>query len=106
MRLTGFSDYALRTLMYAASSPGRRFTIDEASQALGVSRAHLTKVVNTLTRTGYLPGIRARPGGRVLGRGPEPVRLGMGRGVTSPDSALVEGLDPERGGEGKRGGGT
>lgn len=90
MRLTGFSDYALRTLMYAASSPERRFTIDEASQALGVSRAHLNKVVNTLTRNGYLTGIRGRSGGLMLGRSPETVRIGDVLRVTEPDFALVE----------------
>lgn len=90
MRLTGFSDYALRTLMYAASSPGRRFTIDEAAQALDVSRAHLNKVVNTLTRNGYLTGVRGRAGGVVLGRSPETIRIGDVLRTTEPDFALVE----------------
>src|SRR5665647_1252972 len=54
MRLTNFSDYALRVLMYAAARDGERITIEETAQRYGISRTHLMKVVNLLTRAGYL----------------------------------------------------
>jgi len=41
MRLTDFSDYALRVLMYAAANRDRLITIEETAQVYGVSRAHL-----------------------------------------------------------------
>ena len=76
MRLTNFSDYALRMLMYTASAGGRLITIEEAARAFNVSKTHLNKVPNTLTRGGYLKAIRGRSGGLVLGRRPEMIRIG------------------------------
>lgn len=66
MCLTGFSDYALRVLMYAASAGDRLVTIEETSKLYGISRAHLMKVVNILTKNGYLKGIRGRSEGFTL----------------------------------------
>jgi hypothetical protein len=54
MRLTQFSDLAMRVLIYAAQNPDGRFTIDDVNQVHNVSRGHLMKVVNTLTRSGLL----------------------------------------------------
>jgi Rrf2 family nitric oxide-sensitive transcriptional repressor len=70
MRLTSFSDYALRMLMFAASSGEKPFTIEAASRSFGVSRTHLNKVANTLTRGGSQP-LRGRSGGLVLARSAE-----------------------------------
>jgi Rrf2 family nitric oxide-sensitive transcriptional repressor len=66
MRLTNFSDYAFRVLMYAAACDDRLITIDETANVYGISRAHLMKVVNQLTRAGYLKAIRGRSGGLAL----------------------------------------
>jgi Rrf2 family transcriptional regulator, nitric oxide-sensitive transcriptional repressor len=90
MRLTNFSDYALRMLMYAAASGGRLITIEEVSRVFNVSRTHLNKVANALTRSGYLKAIRGRSGGLVLGRQPEMIRIGDVIRLTEPDFALVE----------------
>lgn len=90
MRLTSFSDYALRMLMYAASAGDRIITIEEAARVFGVSRTHLNKVANTLTRGGYLRAIRGRSGGLVLARQPEAIRIGDVVRLTEPDFALVE----------------
>lgn len=90
MRLTNFSDYALRMLMYAASAGDRLFTIEEAARAFGVSKTHLNKVANTLTRSGYLRAVRGRSGGLLLGCRPEAIRIGDVVRLTEPDFALVE----------------
>ena len=90
MRLTSFSDYALRMLMYAASAGERLITIEETSRVYGISRAHLMKVVNILTKTGYLRGVRGRSGGFTLARRPEEIILGAVLRATEPDFALVE----------------
>jgi len=90
MRLTNFSDYALRMLMYTASAGGRLITIEEAARAFNVSKTHLNKVANTLTRGGYLKAIRGRSGGLVLGRRPQMIRIGDVVRLTEPDFALVE----------------
>jgi Rrf2 family nitric oxide-sensitive transcriptional repressor len=90
MRLTTFSDYALRVLMYAAAAGDRLITIEETAEAYDISRAHLMKVVNILTRTGYIRGVRGRSGGFTLARPPEAINLGDVVRATEPDFALVE----------------
>jgi len=90
MRLTTFSDYALRVLMYAAAAGDRLITIEDTAKAYNISRAHLMKVVNILTRTGYLKGVRGRSGGFTLARPPEEINLGSVVRATEPDFALVE----------------
>ena len=90
MRLTSFSDYALRVLMYAATRNGQLITIDETAEVYGISRAHLMKVVNQLTRSGYLKAVRGRSGGLTLARRADKIRLGDVVRATEPDLALVE----------------
>lgn len=90
MRLTNFSDYALRVLMYAAARDDRLITIDETAKVYGISRAHLMKVVNQLTRAGFLKAVRGRSGGLSLARRPDKIRLGHVLRATEPDFALVE----------------
>jgi Rrf2 family nitric oxide-sensitive transcriptional repressor len=90
MRLTTFSDYALRVLMYAATAGDRLVTVEETARAYGVSRAHLMKVVNVLTRTGYIKGVRGRSGGFTLAKAPEAINLGDVVRATESDFTLVE----------------
>lgn len=90
MRLTTLSDYALRVLMYAATVRDRLITIEETAKVYDVSRAHLMKVVNILTRAGYLKGVRGRSGGFALAMSPEKINLGAVVRTTEPDFALVE----------------
>jgi Rrf2 family nitric oxide-sensitive transcriptional repressor len=94
MRLTAFSDYALRVLMYAAAAGDRLVTIEETARTYHISRAHLMKVVNILTRTGYLKGVRGRSGGFMLAKTPEDINLGAVVRATEPDFDLVERLAP------------
>jgi Rrf2 family nitric oxide-sensitive transcriptional repressor len=90
MQLTKFSDYALRVLMYAHAAGDRLVTIEEMAASYDVSRAHLMKVVNALTRTGYLTAVRGRGGGVRLARRAEDIKLGDVVRATEPDFALVE----------------
>ena len=95
MRLTNFSDYALRVLMYAAARDDRLITIDETAKVYGISRAHLMKVANQLTRAGYLKAVRGRSGGLALARRPHKIRLGDVVRATESDFALVECFDTD-----------
>lgn len=94
MRLTKFSDYALRTLIFAASTD-RLATIEETAEAHGISRAHLKKVVMVLTHAGFLKGIRGRLGGYTLARPADEINLGAVLRVTEADFHLVECLGPD-----------
>jgi Rrf2 family nitric oxide-sensitive transcriptional repressor len=90
MQLTNFSDYAMRVLMYAHAAGGRRVTIDEMAASYRISRAHLKKVVNALTRAGYLTAVRGRSGGLILARPAEEIGLGEVVRTTEPDFSIVE----------------
>lgn len=90
MRLTKFSDYALRVLLMAASRPGGRVTIEETARQYGISASHLKKVVRLLAHEGLLVATRGKAGGYALGRPPQHIRLGEVLRVTEPDFGLVE----------------
>lgn len=90
MHLTKLFDYALRVLMYAATAGDRLVTIEETARTYRISRTHLMKVVNLLTKAGYLRSVRGRAGGFMLARRPEEINLGAVLRATEPDFALVE----------------
>lgn len=95
MRLTQFSDHALRVLMYAAAHDDRLITIEEVARAYRVSRAHLMKVANCLTRAGFLVAVRGRSGGLRLARSAAEIRVGEVLRATEPDFALAECFSPD-----------
>src|SRR4051812_29303860 len=66
MKLTSFTDYSLRVLIYLAAEPERRATIAEVSTAFAVSENHLTKVVHFLGKQGWISTLRGKGGGMVL----------------------------------------
>lgn len=63
MRLTRYTDYAMRVLLYLGSRPDRLCPISEIAKAYDISQNHLMKVVNDLVNAGYLEGVRGRSGG-------------------------------------------
>jgi len=63
MKLSTFTDYSLRLLMYLAAEPQRRATIAEVATAFGISEHHLTKVAHGLGRHGWLANVRGHGGG-------------------------------------------
>jgi Rrf2 family nitric oxide-sensitive transcriptional repressor len=75
MRLALQTDYALRTLMYLAAQETRA-TVDEVAGLFGISRAHVAKVVNQLSRLGFIRSIRGVGGGIELSRSPGDIALG------------------------------
>jgi len=66
MKLTTFTDYSLRVLIYLAADPERRVTIAEIAKSFEISEAHLMKVVHTLGRLGWVATIRGKGGGLAL----------------------------------------
>lgn len=76
MKLTAFTDYSLRVLIYLAAQPQKRATIAEIAIAFDVSENHLTKVVHLLGKNGWLANVRGKGGGLELAMPPELVGVG------------------------------
>jgi Rrf2 family nitric oxide-sensitive transcriptional repressor len=90
MRLTEFTDYGLRAMMRLAGEPQRLFTTDEIAADFGLSRHHLTKIVQALAAQGFLATQRGAGGGFRLARPPEEIKLGELVRVLEERHALVE----------------
>jgi Rrf2 family nitric oxide-sensitive transcriptional repressor len=88
MRLTLWTDYALRTLIYLGTKD-RRATIAEIAENFDVSKTHLMKVVNGLAQQGYIDAVRGKGGGIKLGRPPTQIRVGAVVRQTEEDLAVM-----------------
>ena len=95
MRLTVFTDYALRVLIYLALDPDRRVTIRDIADAYGISRNHLMKVVNTLTRAELVEASRGVNGGLTLAHPADEITVGEVVRKTEDDFDLVECFRPD-----------
>jgi len=93
MRLTAYTDFALRVLIYLAINPDRRPTIAEIAERYHVSKAHLMKVVYELARAGYVETTRGKGGGLTLGRAIDRITVGEIVRQTEPDMAVVTCFD-------------
>lgn len=92
MRLTIFTDYTLRVLIYLGvhQNKDRLTTISDVAAAYGISENHLTKIVHHLAKQGYVETTRGKGGGMRLARAPEQVNLGDVVRNTEEDLAIVE----------------
>lgn len=94
MRLTDYTDYTLRVLMFCALNPERSVTIAELAESHAVSKNHLMKVVNDLARQGLLQTTRGRGGGLRLLKPAADIRIGDVVRQSETDFRLVECFDP------------
>ena len=93
MRLTDYTDYTLRVLMYCALHPDRPVTIAELAEGHGVSKNHLMKIVNDLARQGLLQTTRGRGGGLRLLKKPADIGIGDVVRASETDFRMVECFD-------------
>ncbi len=96
MRLTLHTDYALRALLYLAAAGDAGGTAQGIADSYGISRNHLSKVLQRLGALGYLTATRGRGGGVKLARAPGDIRVGTVVRQTEDSLAQVECFDPER----------
>jgi Rrf2 family transcriptional regulator, nitric oxide-sensitive transcriptional repressor len=90
MRLTTFTDYTLRVLMFLAIEPERLATIPEIAEAYGISENHLMKVVHRLARSGLIESVRGKGGGARLARPAADIRLGQVIRSSEGETSIVE----------------
>lgn len=97
MRLTLYTDYSLRVLIFLGSKKsGSLSTIQEISDTFSISKNHLTKVVHELGRLGYIDTVRGRGGGIRLRLQPDDINVGKLVRATEDDFHLVECFSQER----------
>jgi Rrf2 family transcriptional regulator, nitric oxide-sensitive transcriptional repressor len=90
MRLTSYSDYAFRMLVFLAVAPDRKGTVGQIAQAYGLSQNHLAKVSQHLVRRGLVTSTTGRNGGLRLAVDPETVTVGDVVRAAEEDVAVVE----------------
>ena len=90
MRLTRYTDYSLRVLMYVGIQLERPVTMTEVAQSHRISRNHVMKVVYELGQLGYLKTSRGKNGGIELGRNPDQINIGQLIRETENNLEIVE----------------
>ena len=92
MRLTNYSDYALRSLIYLAVKPEPHTlaNISDIANSYDISKSHLTKVIHQLGQLGYIESVRGKNGGIRLARASKDINLGVLIRQIEPDFDLVE----------------
>ncbi len=90
MRITAYSNYALRTLMYSALKGDELSRVRDIAEAYNISKAHLVKCVHQLGQWGYLDNYRGRNGGFKLAKAPADITVGEILRKTEDGFDLVE----------------
>jgi Rrf2 family nitric oxide-sensitive transcriptional repressor len=95
LRLTTFTDYALRVLLHVATAPGGRSTVAQIARSYGISQHHVVKVVHLLGKEKLLANTRGRNGGLQLAKPSETIGVGDVVRITEEPSVLAECFAPE-----------
>lgn len=90
MKLTDYTDYALRTLIYIAVHPERLVTIQQIADSFGIPKNHLVKIVHRLGQEGFLHTLRGRSGGIQLNQPPGKINVGAVIRTMELDFGMVE----------------
>ncbi|KPQ05850.1 MAG: Rrf2 family transcriptional regulator, nitric oxide-sensitive transcriptional repressor [Rhodobacteraceae bacterium HLUCCA12] len=96
LKLTSYTNYALRILQMAAICAPHLVRIDEVAQAHGINRAHLTKIVHQLGQAGYLETVRGPRGGLRLARPADEILVGDVVRLTEGPLDVVECFSADR----------
>ncbi len=95
MNLTLHADYSLRILLYLSEHRDRPVSTHEISEAYGISRNHLVRVVQTLQSHAFVNATVGRSGGLALARDPSAINIGEVVRCTEPNFRIVECFQPE-----------
>ncbi|WP_042346903.1 Rrf2 family transcriptional regulator [Bacillus massiliigorillae] len=90
MRLTSYTDYSIRVLLYLNIHDNQLSTIQDIAEAYGISKNHLMKIIYNLGKLGYIETIRGRNGGIRLAKSPSEINIGKLVRETEEDFNIVE----------------
>lgn len=90
MKLTEYTDYTLRTLIFLGLHRGELVTIQQIADSYDISKNHLMKIIHRLGQDGPVETVRGRSGGVVLRKAPEDISIGAVVRASEQDFALVE----------------
>ncbi|MYM39312.1 RrF2 family transcriptional regulator [Duganella qianjiadongensis] len=93
MRLTTFTDYSLRTLLFLSAHRDRLVTIQDIADTHAISKNHLMKVVYQLGLAGLVETVRGRNGGLRLAKEPKDINIGAVIRSTESDFYVAECFD-------------
>ena len=96
MKLTSYTNYALRSLQLAALKSPDLVRVDDVARIHDLSRPHITKIVHELGKAGYLETVRGRGGGFRLARDPKDIAVGEVVRITEGPLDLVECFNPDK----------
>ncbi len=94
MRLTKFTDNALRVLIYAAVNSDRMTNISEIAEKCAIPRNHLTKVVHAMATRGLLETVRGKGGGIRLVRPASEITVASVVRTMEDDLKIIECFEP------------
>lgn len=96
MRLTQYTDYSLRVLLYLGVRDNNKLSnIKEIAEAYNISKNHLMKIIHELGKLGLIETIRGRNGGIRLAQLPKDINIGKVVRQTEEDFHIVECFDCE-----------
>ncbi|MCO4795435.1 MAG: Rrf2 family transcriptional regulator [Bacteriovoracaceae bacterium] len=94
MRLSSFTDYSLRVLIYLAIKGEERSTVAEIADKYQISKNHLVKVVHNLSSMGVIDSYKGKGGGICLSSSPDKIVIGKLIKKLESESYLVECFGP------------
>ena len=96
MNLTGYTNYALRSLQFAAMHAPDLVRVDDVVRVHGLARPHIVKIVHALGQAGYLETVRGRGGGFRLARPADQINVGAVVRLMEGPLDIVECFNPEQ----------
>ena len=96
MKLTSYTNFALRSLQLAALKSPELIRVDDVVRVHGLARPHIVKIVHELGLAGYVVTQRGRNGGFRLGKPAEEIVIGDVVRLTEGPLDLVECFNTEK----------
>ncbi|NOX95443.1 MAG: Rrf2 family transcriptional regulator [Alphaproteobacteria bacterium] len=96
MKLTSYTNYALRSLQLAALHAPDLVRVDDVVRVHSLARPHIVKIVYELGKAGYLETQRGRGGGFRLGRPAKDIIVGDVIRLTEGPMDVVECFNPDK----------